>query len=161
MRVACSYTGSRGVYANLIPDVSSSRTLHRLVSGSVTPPFTPRLEHHLTVIASEVGVSTSRLAFPKCPIVVKPGRFEVWETEHQSWVVVLNVDDSRLSHLHNLFIQKGARHRHLAYRPHLTVSHPVNTGEKSRLEQWVGCANALLAQNRVEITLNRLRIRDL
>lgn len=153
------YTGTKGVYAHLIPDRPTVFTLESLVRRTNLPfvGHSSILNPHVSIICSDRIPNSLRIPFPSKPIDVKVLKAAVWTDEGKA-VVLLEVESPKLNHLHSLFLQKGAVHTYSVFLPHLTLATFAEC--TSSIRNWLGIANEVIKQYRPKLVFDTLRIQD-
>lgn len=162
MRVcARDYTGTKGVYAHITPDKYTENVLSSLVRYT-RPPFNTYsvpYTSHVTLICSTDELSTVRLAFPKNPIKSTVKSVDYWIVNGRG-VAVFIMASPLFKHVHSLFVQKGAQHKHPQYIPHVTIALNLNI-DVDKAMRWVDETNEILASSRQELVFNTIKIRDM
>lgn len=158
-----NYTGGSGIYAKAMPDYNTSMEMHRLIVQS-EPPFSVDWfvnQSHISLILSDCSPIDTRLKIKSKPIVVHLERAEYWTGGNNSgFAVFLLKPNSKLDHLHQLFIALGACHKYPSYTPHITIGMGVGA-RTPEIENWLTRINSLIVARNVPLFFNRIRIQDL
>lgn len=154
------YTGNNGVYASLVPDYQTTQLLSRIVRHT-HPPFpthTVSYMSHVTVVCSDKELASTKIPFPKRKIATRIKRVEYWTSDGKGTAVFV-LDSPLFKHVHSLFIQRGARHRHSEYVPHLSLALNLDLPEDKAI-QWADRSTKFVRQEKHILTFNRLKVRD-
>ena len=163
MRIcARHYTGTKGVYANIKPDYNTERLLTGIV-WYTHPPFPTHsvpYTSHVTLICSKVAIdSATRIPFPRRSIKATLSGIELWDIDGKGAAVFI-VESPLFKHVHNLFVQRGAKHEFPRYIPHVTIAMGLPVSD-TRVLNWVDTANAYIASNRHTLVFNSIKVRDM
>ena len=158
-----NYTGRSGIYAKAMPDYNTSMEMHHLIVHS-DPPFCVDWfvnQSHISLILSDIPPLDTRLRIKSKPIVVHLDHAEYWAGGNNSGFAVLVLKpNSKLSHLHQLFISLGAKQKYPTYNPHITIG--MNVGPDSQqMQEWLIRMNELITVRNPTLFFNRIRIQDL
>ena len=105
--------------------------------------------------------STVFLKFPKKPICVYLHAAEYWNGGNgKGFAVFIVKPTAQITHIHNLFVAKGAKHRYKEFHPHISIGMEVGS-LTHEIEEWLQRTNDAIKSFNTALYFSRIRIQNL